>query len=202
MSLAHSFIALKKDKKFAKLILKYGELDNRAKRDPFVALARTIIYQQISGPAAETIFKRFKKLFPKGKKMSPKLVLELRPAALRAAGLSPQKVSYLTDLACKFSNGTIQKEKFQKMSSEEIMEHLLQIKGVGEWTVQMFLMHTMGRLDILPTKDLGIKKGMKLFFGLKNLPDEKTMERLALPWRAHATVASWYLWRLADEKFD
>ena len=86
------------------------------------------------------------------------------------------------------------------MTSAEIMENLIQVKGIGRWSAHMFLMHTVGRLDILPTGDLGIKKGMQVFFNLKELPDEGTMERLAKPWREHATVASWYLWRLADEE--
>ena len=118
---------------------------------------------------------------------------------MRAAGLSGQKASYIKDLAEKFSDGTIKHKTLHKMETEHIVEHLTQVKGIGVWTVHMFLIFTLNRPDVLPTGDLGIRKGFQIVYGLKNLPDHAHMEKLARPWRAHASTASWYLWRAADQ---
>ena len=118
---------------------------------------------------------------------------------LRSAGLSGQKVVYLKDLALKFTDGTIKHKRLHAMSSEEITAHLTQIKGVGVWTVHMLQIFTLGRIDVLPVGDLGVQKGFQLFYKLKTLPTPQEMETLAKPWREHASVASWYMWRVADE---
>ena len=117
---------------------------------------------------------------------------------LRRAGLSPQKAMYIKDLAKKFLDGTIRHRSFHRMTNDEIIEHLVQVKGIGVWTAHMFLIFTLQRPDVLPTGDLGIQKGFQLVYKLKKLPDHKKMEELARPWRKHASVASWYLWRVAD----
>jgi DNA-3-methyladenine glycosylase II len=109
-----------------------------------------------------------------------------------------QKITYVRDLARKFLDGTIEEKKFPQMSSEEIIQHLVQVKGVGVWTAHMLLIFTLYRPDILPWGDLGVQKGFKEVYELKALPDKKQMEKIARPWRAHATVAAWYLWRVAD----
>ena len=119
---------------------------------------------------------------------------------MRSAGLSAQKVSYIKDLAVKFSDGTIEHRALHKMTTLDLIEHLIQVKGVGVWTVHMLLIFTLNRPDVLPTGDLGIRKGFQSLYRLKTLPDHKKMESLAKPWRAHASVASWYLWKVADEK--
>lgn len=195
---------LSKDKGFSKLIKKYGKPDLKRGRNTFNAFIRSIIYQQLSGKAAGTILKRFLELFEKeGKKKAtyptPKEMLDMPTARMRAAGISNQKATYLKDLALKFSDGTINHTSLHRMDSNEIIQHLTQVKGVGVWTVQMFLIFTLNRLDILPTGDLGVRKGMRVLYKLPELPNPLKMETLAKPWRVHASVASWYLWKLADE---
>lgn len=189
----------KSEKRFAALVVKHGVPDLKRGRNPFQALIRSIIHQQVSGAAAETIRKRFVALFPKGKFPTPQMVREMPLSKMRAAGLSGQKSSYIKDLAEKFSDGTINRRMLSKMTSDELVEHLVQVKGIGVWTVHMFLIFTLNRPDVLPTGDLGIRKGFQALYKLKDLPDHAQMERLARPWRAHASIASWYLWRVADE---
>ena len=109
------------------------------------------------------------------------------------------KSFYIQDLALKFTDGTIKHRQLHRMSSDEVTKHLTQVKGVGVWTVHMLEIFTLGRLDVLPVGDLGIRKGFQLVYKLKALPTPKEMEALATPWREHASVASWYLWRAADE---
>jgi DNA-3-methyladenine glycosylase II len=202
-----SIVVLKRDPHFAALIKKHGLPIARKRGSIFQALVRSIIYQQVSGKAAATILGRFAALFDArsldDKKRiafpTPEEVSAMSFEKLRAAGLSRQKASYIHDLAEKFSNGTINHRALTRMASEEVIEHLIQVKGVGVWTAHMVLISTLGRLDILPTGDLGIQKGFQIIYGLKKLPDHKAMEKLARPWRAHASVACWYLWRAADE---
>jgi DNA-3-methyladenine glycosylase II len=193
---------LKRDKRLAPLIRKYGPPRlkwNKLERiDVFHALCRSIIYQQISGKAASAILSRFHALFPR-KKPTPALVLRAPHEDLRAAGLSAQKASYLKDLAKRFVRREIEVRRFPRMSSAEIIEHLVHVKGIGEWTAHMVLIFTLGRRDILPTGDLGIRKGFQAAYGLESLPKKTEMERLAASWREHASIASWYLWRAADE---
>ncbi len=207
-----SLAALKKYRHFARLIKKHGPPQlQRGGRTPFQALCRAIIYQQISGKAAASIYKKFLAAFGielelpinwesrKAQKFpTPEEVLTMSDARLRAAGLSAQKTVYLKDLAQKFSDGTIAHKKLHKLTSEEIITTLVQVKGIGVWTVQMFLIFTLNRLDILPTGDLGVRKGFQTLYKLRALPSPTQMEKLAKPWRAHASVASWYLWRVAD----
>ena len=197
----HSSVkALKKDRRFARLIKKHGFPDLEHGKNPFQALVRSIVHQQLSGKAAETIYNRFVSLFEKSRGFpSPDMVGKMPVHKLRSAGLSAQKALYIHDLAEKFSKGVIEHKKFHRMTSEEIIAHLTEVKGVGVWTVHMFLIFTLNRLDVLPTGDLGIRKGFQIVYKLSDLPDHKTMENLAKPWREHATVASWYLWRVADE---
>lgn len=194
-----SIRALRHDKRFARLIKKHGAPDFKRGRNSFQALVRSIIHQQVSGRAAETIYGRFVALFPRTRFPTPEAVLEIPIEKMRAAGLSGQKSSYIRDLAEKFSDGTIRHRHLHKMTSPEIIEHLVQVKGVGVWTVHMFLIFTLNRPDVLPTGDLGIRKGFQIMYGLKSLPSHTTMERLAKDWREHASFASWYLWRVADE---
>ncbi len=170
----------------------------RRSKDPFESLVKSIIFQQLSGKAATTILNRFIALFPKGKFPSPEQVLKLKDIQFRSAGVSTQKMSYLRDLAKRFLDGTIVPKKFPKMTDEEIREHLIVVKGIGRWTADMFLMFTLYRPNVLPTGDLGIQKGFQKTFGLKSLPNPEKMEKLAKEWAPYRTVASYYLWRIAD----
>ncbi len=198
-----SLRALQRDPHFAPVIKKYGPAKlsrpNLKPGDIFQSLCRSIIYQQISGKAAASILARFRSLTPRKEFPAPKDILSLSDVKLRSAGLSPQKTSYLKDLAQKFADGDIRHTELDSMTSAEIVEHLTAVKGVGEWTAHMVMIFTLQRLDILPTGDLGIRKGFQKLYGLRSMPDKVRMEKLAREWRAHASVASWYLWRLADE---
>ena len=129
---------------------------------------------------------------------SPEMVCAMPLGRMRTAGLSGQKASYIKDLAEKFTDGTIKHRSLHKMESADIVEHLTQVKGIGVWTVHMFLIFTLNRPDVLPTGDLGIRKGFQILYKLRDLPDHAQMEQLAKGWRAHASTASWYLWRVAD----
>lgn len=202
---------LRTHKHFKPLVTKHGEPKLRRGKNAFQALARAIIYQQISGAAAQSVYRKFVGLFgialpksidwekPSARKFpTPEDVLRMPDAKLRSAGLSAQKVAYMKDLALKFADGTIEHKRLDRMTSEEIVAHLTRVKGIGVWTVHMFLIFTLNRPDILPTGDLGIRKGFQILYGLRELPSPKKMEKLAKDWRAHASVASWYLWRIAD----
>jgi 3-methyladenine DNA glycosylase/8-oxoguanine DNA glycosylase len=199
---AASLTHLKRDKALAKLIKKHGAPDLSPRTADttgvFQSLLRSIIYQQLSGYAARAIHARVLALFPK-QKPTPQALLKIPAKKLRAAGLSIQKIEYVRDLARKCLDGTIDSRRLPKMSSAEIIEHLTAVKGVGEWTAHMVLIFTLQRLDILPTGDLGIRKGFQVTYKLRNLPTKKEMEKIALPWKGHESVASWYLWRAADE---
>lgn len=191
---------LKRDKKLAKVIKKHGVIKPEFNRSssPFESLVKSIIYQQISGKAAESILKKFLGLFPKKKFPSPDDVLKIKFEKLRDAGLSSQKANYITDLARKFKDGSVSSKNFDIISDDEIVEHVTTVKGVGVWTAQMFLIFTLNRPDILPTGDLGIQKGFQKLFRLKQLPSSKQMEKFSENWRGHRTVASLYLWKIVD----
>jgi DNA-3-methyladenine glycosylase II len=167
--------------------------------DPFYALAESIVYQQLSGKAALSIFTRFKKLF-RGGKPTPKTLLRLSDDRMRSAGLSRGKIVYLRDLASKFLDGTINPKLFDQQTDEEIRAHLVAVKGIGVWTADMFLMFYLNRLDVLPTGDLAIRKGFKKLFNLRFDPDHKKMVKLAESWRPYRTVACRYLWDMQDMK--
>lgn len=198
---AKSITHLRQDALLGAFIRSYGPLKFRREHtdEPFQALCESIIYQQISGGAAYAILSKFKALWPKKEFPTPDDVLNIKPERLRSAGVSPQKISYLKDLALKFKDGTIAPRNFSRMSDEEIIEHVTAVKGVGVWTAQMFLMFTLGRPDVLPTGDLGIQKAFQKLFHLRAKPSPERMEKLARPWKGHRTVACFYLWRLLDE---
>ncbi len=165
---------------------------------PFESLVKSIIYQQLSGKAAGTIFRRFVELFPKGKFPTPEQIAKLPEPKFRSCGVSAQKTAYLKDLAKRFLDGTVEPKKFPKMTDEDIRTHLIAVKGIGPWTADMFLMFTLFRPDVLPTGDLGIQKGFQKVFKLKKPPTPDQMEKLAEDWKPYRTIASWYLWRAVD----
>jgi DNA-3-methyladenine glycosylase II len=195
-----SLKVLRKDEHMAPLIKKYGPPDLsrlHGGANVFQALFRSIIFQQLSGKAAGAIHARVLDLFPR-KRPTPELLLKIPAEKLRAAGLSIAKINYVRDLARRCLDGTINEKLFPSMTSEEIIEHLVHVKGVGKWTAEMVLIFTLHRLDILPTGDLAIQKGFKKIYRLRSMPNHKRMEQLAKPWREHASVASWYLWKEMD----
>ena len=192
---------LKKDKEMQFLIKKFGRPDFNPGQDYFQSLLRSIVFQQLSGKAAQTIYERLVSLIPKTSNLCPNEILKLNKDEMRKAGLSFQKINYVRNLADYFENNSLQKNNVEKMTEEEISKELIQIKGIGQWTVDMFLMFTLNRADILPYKDLGIQKGIMKIFKMKNLPSKKEMENCSRKWRPYRTIACWYLWRIADDKF-
>lgn len=192
---------LKADPYLGSFVIRHGPIIHRRahSRGTFRALAESIIYQQLSGKAADSICRRFVALFPKKSFPTPGDVLRASAKLLRSAGLSNQKARYVKDLAQKSKDGTIAPRRFSKMTDEEVVAHVTTVKGIGEWTAHMFLMFTLSRPDILPTGDLGIRKGFQKLFGLRSLPNSARMHKLAAPWQGHRTLACFYLWRLLDE---
>ena len=192
---------LKRDKKMRVLINEFGRPNYNLRQDYFQSLLRSIVFQQLSGKAAKTIYERFVNLIPKTSNLCPNEVLKLDKDEMRKAGLSFQKIDYVRNLADYFTNNSFQKKDVEKMSDQEISKELIQIKGIGQWTVDMFLMFTLNRPDILPYKDLGIQKGIMKILNMKNMPSKKEMEICSKKWRPYRTIACWYLWRIADDKF-
>lgn len=168
-------------------------------RSPFHSLMSAITYQQLSGKAAATILGRVVALFPAEHGPHPELLLGLPDEALRGAGLSRNKVLALRDLAAKVLDGTVPEMRGLKaLPDEEIIERLTQVRGIGRWTVEMLLISTLGRPDVLPVTDLGIRKGLQRVYGMKRLPAYSTVERAGRAWSPYRSIASWYLWRMAD----
>ena len=198
----HAIAELSKaDKKLGTAIRRLGpfELEPKSMGNPFQHLARAITFQQLSGKAAGTIFARVKDLFPR-KHLKPQLVLDMPEESLRAAGLSRNKLAAIRDLAAKTLDGTVPTlAKLKSFSDEEILERLVQVRGVGPWTVEMLLIFHLGRPDILPSTDLGIRKGYQILENRKEMPTPKELLRLTEHWSPWRSVASWYLYRLADE---
>jgi len=166
---------------------------------PFDALLRSIVYQQLSGKAAGTILGRVCALFPKSRP-TPIGLAATAPDLLRAAGLSRAKTLAVHDLAAKTLDGTIPRTTagMHRLDEEEIIARLTAVRGVGRWTVEMFLMFRLGRPDVLPATDLGIQKGFAVAFGKRKLPMPAQLLRRGERWRPWRTVASWYLWALAE----
>ncbi len=164
----------------------------------FASLAESIVYQQLNGKAAETIFARFAALA--GDPLTPPGVLKLSDAEMRGAGLSKQKSAYLKDLADKTQSGLLDFSRLPELPDQDVIKHLTQVKGVGVWTAHMFLMFTLRREDILPTGDYGIQAAMKRHYKKRKWPKPEVMERIAKPWSPYRTVACWYLWRSLDIK--
>lgn len=177
----------------------YGSPSFTPHTNYYQELVDSIVSQQLSVKAAATIMKRFVALFP-GDFPTPEQILEKDVEEYRAVGLSRQKASYIRDLAEKILDGTVQFDHFPTLTQQEITDELIQIKGVGVWTAHMFLIFCMGRLDVLPVGDLGIKNGIQKLYGLKEKPDEATMIKIAKKhhWHPYASIASWYIWKSLD----
>jgi DNA-3-methyladenine glycosylase II len=162
----------------------------------FEFIARSIIYQQLSGKAAATIHGRVQALC--GGALSTEPLIKLPDEALRGAGLSRQKLSYLRDLAAHAANGTLDTVHLPELPDEEIIRQLVQVKGVGVWTAQMFLMFRLCRPDVLPVLDLGVRKGVQRAYRLRKMPDARRVEKIAALWAPYRTVGSWYMWRVLE----
>jgi DNA-3-methyladenine glycosylase II len=167
--------------------------------DPqFHSLAEAIIYQQLNGKAALTIFKRFAALA--GEPLTPEGILRLSPEQMRSVGLSKQKSSYLFDMAQRAQRGELDFFRLPTMSDDEVIAHLTQVKGVGVWTAHMFLMFTLRRPNILPTGDYGVRSAIMKHYKKRKLPKPEQMEKIAKSWEPYRSIACWYLWQSLDVK--
>jgi len=187
-----------KDEKLAALIAETAQFqtDTDAAQSPYEALLESIAYQSISGKAAATIFARIKALSGNGRPPSPEQMLKLRTSALRKAGLSGAKVLAMKDLARKTIDGIVPtREQAEKLTDQELVERLDSVRGIGAWTVEMFLIFNLGRPDVLPIHDLGVKKGWSVTYGKKHMPKPKELLAFGERWRPYRTIASWYMWR-------
>jgi len=171
--------------------MEYGE-------PTFHSLAEAILYQQLNGKAAVTIFNRFAALA--GNPLTPEGILKLTDAQMREAGLSRQKTSYLRDLAEKTGAGMLRFERMPEMTEDEVIAHLTQVKGVGVWTAHMFLMFTLRRPDILPIGDYGVQAAIKKHYKKRKWPKPDVMNKIAKPWAPYRSIACWYLWKSLDVK--
>jgi DNA-3-methyladenine glycosylase II len=189
------------DKLLARLIKKVGPctMKIRSRRTPFVALVSAVTYQQLNGTAAETILKRFLALYPGKRFPAPEDVLATPEELMRGAGLSRAKTAAIKDLAAKTVEGIVPTSReILKLTNEEIIERLTRVRGVGPWTVEMLLMFTLGRFDVLPSTDYGVRKGFAVTFGRKDLPTPKELLEYGERWRPHRSTAAWYLWRALE----
>ena len=167
---------------------------------PFDALAESIAYQQLSGKAAATIFGRVRALYPKRKRLDPEQLLATPDESLRAAGLSRAKTAALKDLAAKTIDGTVPSGRaLLRMSDDEIIARLTQVRGIGRWTVEMLLLFDLGRPDVWPVDDYGVRKGFSKTFARQKLPTPKQLMKIGEKWRPYRSVAAWYFWRALDQ---
>jgi DNA-3-methyladenine glycosylase II len=166
---------------------------------PFDALAESIAYQQLSGKAAATIFGRVRALYPRRKYLDPEKILATPDQTFRAAGLSRNKIAALKDLAAKTIDGTVPSSRtIVRMSDEEIVARLITVRGIGRWTVEMLLLFDLGRADVWPVDDYGVRKGFAKTFGRRKLPTPKELMKFGEKWRPYRSIAAWYFWRALD----
>jgi len=190
------------DQNLAPIIASAGIPNITPHKNYYQELVESIVSQQLSVKAAATIMKRFLELFPGDAFPEPGHILEKDIEELRSVGLSRQKGTYIQDLAVKVLEGTVRFDHLDALSNEEVIKELTQIKGVGVWTVHMFLLFCMGRMDVLPTGDLGIKNGIYKLYSLEEKPTPEEMEAIAKKhkWHPYEGVASWYVWHSLDNK--
>jgi DNA-3-methyladenine glycosylase II len=191
---------MRRDPRLADVMRRIGpcRLFESRTHHPFVSLVRALVSQQLSGKAAATIFGRVEALAGGKDQLTPTAVLAADPAALRAAGLSRQKISYIRDLAERVSDGRLALDALEHLPDDEVIREITAVKGFGRWSAEMFLMFRLNRPDIFPVGDLGIVKGCQRLLGMKRRPSPRTMMRAAEAWRPYRSVAAWYLWRILE----
>ena len=195
-----AIIFLKKDPKLAKIIKKIGPYKIKSTKNRYQSLVESIATQQLSGAAANSIMTKFRKLY-KQQFPKPLDVINTTIPNLRKTGLSRMKIMYIKELSKKIEKNELNLRTISSLSDDEIIDKLTEIKGIGRWTAEMFLIFSLGRLDVLPVDDLGLKKGIQLMFSLDELPNRAQIEKLAQKWRPYRTIATWYLWK-SLKKFD
>ncbi len=187
----------RRDPVLGRVMESHGVVDFRAEGDIFESIVESILSQQLAGAAANSIIRKVRAIYPEGK-LEAEPLLRTPARRLRSAGVSPQKLSYLRDLSRKVSKGKIDLEALRTLEDDEIIRILDEVKGVGPWTVQMLLIFTLGRVDVLPVDDLGVRKGIQGVYSLESLPTREEIEKIAESWHPYRTVASLYLWRYKD----
>jgi DNA-3-methyladenine glycosylase II len=193
---------VKVEPKFAAIVKKHGAcvlVDEVKEVSIYESLMRAILFQQLSGKAASTIRDRLYAMFPDHAFPPADQLVKMTVEEFRSVGVSRQKAGYLQDLALK-ADTIPSPSELHELTDEEIIERLIPIKGVGRWTIEMLLMFTFGRMDVLPVDDMGVQEGFKRLFDLDHRPKKKEMEALAEPWRPYRSIGSWYMWRLVDDK--
>ena len=184
-----------------KLIAEHGacKLEHEPWRSPFQSLVLAVAHQQLHATAAGNILGRFKKLFPKRRFPKPADLADVTDEQLRACGFSFAKIAAIRDIAAKTLDGTIPSSRqIEKLSDEEIIKRLTEARGVGRWTVEMLLIFQLGRKDVLPVDDFGVRNGFRIAYKKREMPKPKALLKFGERWRPHGTTAAWYLWRAAD----
>lgn len=191
----------KADPVLARIIRGVGPYTIEFRPAEFATLVRSIVYQQLSGKVAAVIYGRLERAaMTNGDSLTASALLALTPEKMRELGLSRQKIAYIRDLADKTVSGEIDFTQLVHLPDEEVLRRLTAVKGIGVWTVQMFLIFALGRLDVLPSADLGIRVAIKKAYEMDDLPLPKQIDEMGRCWRPYATVASWYLWRSLEDK--
>lgn len=191
---------MRRDPVLGAIIKQHGRcrLADAQYEDPFRAIVEAIVWQQLSGKAAATIFDRFLGLFPDRTFPTPEQVAATSDEELRAIGFSRQKIGYLRDLCEKMEAGVLPFDRLDEMNDDEVIEALTQVKGIGRWTAEMVLMFKLQRPDVLPVDDLGIVKAIRAAYQLRTDPDPDRIRKIGEKWRPYRSIASWYLWQSRD----
>jgi DNA-3-methyladenine glycosylase II len=182
------------------LIERIGPFRMKYREPVFETLVRSIVYQQLSGFAAGAIYRRLAEAT--GEPLMPEAILRLTPRRMQSLGLSRQKIEYIRDLAQRTANGELDFESCCELDDDEVIRRFTAVKGIGVWTVQMFLMFALRRPNVLPVGDLGVRNAVKKAYGLETVPKPTELARIAEPWRPYCSVASWYLWRSLENEPD
>lgn len=188
-----------RDPALALIIKSVGKYSIERRPEPFRSLVEAIIYQQLAGRAADTIYGRFLKIY-RGRFPSPRRILDTTEAEFRSAGLSRQKIRYIRDLAAHVADGRLKLELIAGLEDNQVVEQLVRVKGIGKWTADMFLIFCLGRPDVLPVGDLGLRRAMMATYHLAELPLPAKMQEIASAWKPYCSVATWYMWK-SLEKF-
>jgi DNA-3-methyladenine glycosylase II len=184
-----------KDCKLSEIIKSIGEYSKKTHNDPFESLIKSIISQQLSGKAANAIFNRFKTYY-NNTNPTPNLIISTPNETFRTQiGLSLQKIGFIKDLSTRISDERLNLRFLSELPDEKIIDELVKVKGIGRWTAEMFLIFCLGREDVMPVRDLGIRKAMKKLYDLPQLPEPSYILEISEPWRPYRSIASWYLWK-------
>jgi len=187
---------IKRDPVMRDIVRRVGGFQLEVRGEPYEALLRAILYQQLAGPAAAAIERRVLALF--GGVPRPGELTLVSDEDLRTAGVSRQKAGYMRSLGEYFVNGTLVNRRLRRASDEAVITDVTQVKGIGRWTADMLLLFCLGRPDVLPVGDLGVQNSMRIAYGLESMPTVAQMEEIAEPWRPYRSAATWYLWRRGD----